>query len=112
MISGIVFAIIIFLFEPDCLFKRILTIPCPICGMTRAFKFILQGDFLMALKMNLLSIPLFISIVIFYITYIISFCFKKDYIYKLYDLVIKYYKIIILVLIINWGINIVKFLYY
>lgn len=112
MISGLILTVIIFLFKPDCFLKKIFTVPCPICGMTRAFKFILKRELISALKMNLLSIPLFISIIIFYITYFISIFFKKDYIYKMYSLIIKYYKVIILILLINWIINIVKFLYY
>lgn len=112
MICSIIFAIIIFLFEPVCLFKRILTIPCPICGMTRAFKYILNGNFIRAIRFNLLSIPLFISIIVFYLLYFISIIFNKEYIYKFYDYIVKYYKVLILVLFINWLINIVKFLYY
>ena len=112
MISSIILAIIIFLFEPKCLFKEVFHIPCSICGMTRSFKYILKGNFLLALKSNLLSIPLFISLIVFYISYFFSIIFKKNYIYKMYDRVVKNYKIIILFLLINWVLNIVKFLYY
>lgn len=111
IISSIILFIIVYLFNPYCLFKKVFSIPCPICGMTKAFKYILKGKVLKALEMNLLSIPLFIFIIIFYIVYIISLCFKKYYIYKLYDEVVKYYKVIIVILIVNWVINIVKFLY-
>ena len=112
MISGILLAIIIFLFEPECLFKKIFIIPCSICGMTRAFKFILRGNLIIAFQINLLSIPLFIILIIFYLSYFISMIFKKNYIYKIYNIVVKNYKIIILILLINWITNIVKFLYY
>lgn len=112
MISSLLLAIIIFLFKPKCLFKEIFHIPCSICGMTRSFKYILKGNFLLALKSNLLSIPLFISLIFFYIAYFISFVFKKDYIYKIYEGIVRNYKLIILILFINWVINIVKFLYY
>lgn len=112
MICGIFFAFIIFLFEPKCLFKEIFHIPCTICGMTRSFKYILAGEFFLVIKSNLLSIPLFISLIVFYVIYFISLIFKKSYIYELYDRAVKNYKIIILVLLLNWVINIVKFLYY
>lgn len=112
MISGILLAIIIFLFEPKCLFKEIFNIPCSICGMTRAFKYILNGNFLLALKLNLLSVPLIICLIVFYLLYFISNVFNKNYIYKFYAFVVKNYKILIAILFINWVINIVKFLYY
>lgn len=112
MISSILLAIIIFLFEPKCLFKEIFNIPCSICGMTRSFKYILKADFLLAIESNLLSIPLFVSLIFFYISYFFSIIFSKNYIYKMYDRVVRYYKVIILLLLINWVINIVKFLYY
>ena len=112
MISSIILAIIIFLFEPKCLFKEVFHIPCSICGMTGSFKYILAGEFFFAIKSNLLGIPLFISLIVFYISYFFSIIFKKNYIYKMYDRVVKNYKIIILFLLINWVLNIVKFLYY
>ena len=112
MISSIILAIIIFLFEPKCLFKEVFHIPCSICGMTRSFKYILKCNFILALKSNLLSIPLFIWLIVFYASYSISLIFKKDFIYKIYDRVVTHYKMILLVLLINWVINIVKFLYY
>ena len=50
-----------------CLFKAVFKIPCPGCGMTRAFKSIIQLDFIQAFKFNILSIPLFIFLILMFI---------------------------------------------
>ncbi len=47
-----------------CPFRAISGIPCPGCGMTRAFLALAEGDFLGALRFNPLSIPLFAFLVI------------------------------------------------
>lgn len=112
MISGILFLLIIFIFKPNCLFMEYFNIPCVACGMTRAFKLILSLKIFDALKMNLLSVILFIYIIINLFLYIIFLLLKKDYIYKFNNYFIKHYKIILVVLFINWIINIVKHLYY
>ena len=108
MISGIFILFIIFFFDVHCIFKTVFQIPCISCGLTRAFKCILKLDFITATKYNVLSIPLFIMITTFYITYFISIIFKKDYIYKLYNLLCKYYNVLIIFLIIGWLINLCK----
>lgn len=45
----------------SCIFKIVFGIPCPGCGMTRAFKFLLQGDINNAFLMH----PLFALVIIF-----------------------------------------------
>jgi len=47
-----------------CPFRTISGIPCPGCGMTRAFLALAEGDFLGALRFNPLSVPLFAALVI------------------------------------------------
>ena len=47
-----------------CPFRAISGIPCPGCGMTRAFLALAEGDFLGALRFNPLSVPLFAALVI------------------------------------------------
>ena len=112
MISGTVLLLIIFLFRPVCIFKNIFNIPCPTCGLTRGFIEILHFDFIESLKYNILSIPIFISIIIFYLLYSVYILLKKEYIIIFVDLYIKNFKLIILLFIISWIVNIVKFLYY
>ena len=70
-ISGIFILFIAFLFDIKCLFKLLFSIPCPSCGLTRAFKAIINLDFIGAIKYNLLSIPIFISMILYYVFYIL-----------------------------------------
>lgn len=46
-----------------CLFKAITGIPCPGCGMTRAFLELAKGDFVTAFQLNPLSIPFFLVLI-------------------------------------------------
>lgn len=79
IINIIILVIIVILFvilfvlkiEIPCMFKSILGISCPGCGMTRAINEIIHLRFIEAFKLNILSIPLVIFGVIsfFVITY-------------------------------------------
>jgi len=51
--------------EIGCIFLKLFSIPCPACGLTRAFKEILNFNFIGALKYNVISIIVFIFISIF-----------------------------------------------
>ena len=86
----------------DCLFKRILGISCPGCGLTRSIK----SDIITSFKYNIFGpilFILFIVSIIFLIRYIIKNEDKTiKYIYKLFS---KYYYIIIICLIISMIIN-------
>lgn len=101
-------AIFIFKLDIPCLFKHIFNINCPACGLTRSFYAILDLNFINALNYNILGIPLFISIILIYIIYFIDLITKKDNLIRLYNKMIKYYHIIILVLILNTILNNIK----
>ena len=108
VISGIILLLIILFFKPVCLFKHIFKIPCPMCGITRGIKCILKFKIIESFKYNILSIPVFISIILFYIVYTISVVLKKEYIYNYYNYFVLHYKTIVVILIINWVINMIK----
>jgi len=44
-----------------CIFKLVFNIPCPGCGLTRAFILISRLEFADAFRMNILAIPLFLG---------------------------------------------------
>ena len=92
-----------------CLFKYIFKIPCPSCGMTRAFIAIISLKFIDAINYNILSIPLLLILIIIFITNIIDILYNKKYLNKLINYIIKHYYLIIILLIINWIINILKY---
>ncbi len=104
-ISGVVLLLILLFFNVKCIFKEIFNIPCISCGLTRGFKSILKLDFINATKYNILSIPLFVLSILFYILYIFSLILKKVYIYKLYNILVKNYKILLIILLNSWLIN-------
>ena len=106
----IIFLVFIAIFPVGCIFTRLTGIYCPSCGMTRAFKAILHFNFIEAFSLNILSIPLFIFLIIFIINLLIDI-FKKRYsfISKLLNFFSKYYFIVIILLIISFIYNNIKF---
>ena len=68
----ITFLTIIYVMPVNCLFKEFTGISCISCGMTRAFRFILSGDFVSATYTNILSIPLFVFLVYSFIYLILD----------------------------------------
>ena len=109
-ISGITFLLIILFLKPVCRLKKITNIPCPICGVTRGILYFLKLDLLNAIKSNILSIPIFILGILFYILYFYSIAFKTKTVYKYYNYFVRNYKLIICILLINWIIEIIKYM--
>jgi hypothetical protein len=61
-----------------CLFKNLFGIPCPGCGMGRAFLFIGHGEISKAFHLNPNSLPAFILVLLFWINGAMSLVFKKE----------------------------------
>lgn len=103
------FLIIILTVPVTCIFKSVTGILCPACGMTRAFSAILRFDFLSALYLNILSIPLFIFIIYFIIRLFIDFL-KNDYIFipNLINFFDKYYIMFLFLIFISFIFNNLK----
>ena len=98
----------VFVFDINCIFKSIFGIPCPGCGLTRAFRAIFHGNFLKAEKYNFLSIPILLFFLLCLILIILDFYKKTNNTELLLKRLSSYYKIIIVVVIINWIINIIR----
>lgn len=103
-ISGIFLLLVAFLFNYKCIFKSIFHIDCISCGLTRGFKSILNLNFIEATRYNILSIPLFILVIVYYILYL----FNNRLLDKIYSYIIKNYNVCLIILLISWIINIVK----
>lgn len=99
------FFLIVHIFNPTCLINRYFNIECPGCGLTRAFQSIINFRFLEAIEHNILSIPLFIIILIINIILIYDILTNKTIIEKFFHKSTKYYKLIIILLILSMFIN-------
>ena len=92
-----------------CLIYNLIHIPCPACGLTRAYMALLQGDFISSLKYNILAVPIAIFFVLFFI-----FSLKDDLnnTNKLEEFFKKYKVIIIIIAIVlvmcSWILNLKK----
>ena len=89
-----------------CLIYNLFHIPCPACGLTRAYFALLNGDVLLSLKYNILAIP----IMVFFILYFIfSFIDDIKNTNKVEEFFVKYKFIIIpitvILVLIAWGLN-------
>ena len=97
----ILLCLLIINYDIPCLFKSIFKIPCPACGLTRAFLSLSNLDIISAIRYNILSIPIFIFILLINY-YLIKDIIKKEDNVKLFiNKIFKHYKIIILLLIIS-----------
>lgn len=102
--AGFVFFIFLFVFTKIfsvslCPVKNLFDISCFGCGMTRGFISILNLNFKTAYEYNVLSIPLFIGIVLYFILSLIDICFDKNYILVIEKQLSKRYMFLIYIVI-------------
>mgnify|MGYP004571777181 FL=1 len=89
-----------------CPFKSITNIPCPGCGMTRAFIALLHFEFMKALYYNFLSYFIIIVIILSYILYFIDLFRSGNILTHFYKIMLKYKVIIFVLIFIAWIVNI------
>lgn len=106
ILLGILFIILDIIYV--CPFNYYFHIPCPGCGMTRAFKLILQGNILESLQYNLLAIPLFIFIILSMIFLVVDIIKNQtEYLAYIERISQKYGVWIVLAVLIVWMCNII-----
>ncbi len=111
LIALIIMILFLFLWfvRPNCIFKDLIGIPCPACGLTRAFENIFCGNFINSFDYNILGFPLFIfgSAMIGMLIYDL---FKNDDLFVRFLTICfnRYYWLIIVMLLLSWGINIYR----
>ena len=69
VLSALLFVVIlIWKIEPGCLVQRFLNVPCPTCGMTRAFFALINGDIKLSLNYHpmIWSVPVLMCMFLFY----------------------------------------------
>ena len=88
---------IMYYFDIGCVFLELFSVPCPGCGMTRAFESLLKLDFYNAVKCN---------VVIFFMPYVFMYVFF-DFKHKIHKFLMC---LIAVIAIINWTIKLVLFI--
>ena len=84
-------------FNISCVFTEFLGIPCPGCGMTRAFLSVLKMDVYSAVKYN---------VVIFFMPYVFAYI-MFDFKHKVHNVLMS---IIGIIAVVNWIIKIIIFI--
>ena len=104
---AIIFTLLV-LCDVPCIFKTLFNIPCPGCGMARAFREIFRFNLSKAFYYNILSIPLFIFFIYFFVS-IIKDIIKKEHktLNTVENIFKKYWILIIVLLVISEIVNII-----
>ncbi len=100
---------------PDvCLFRQVTGIPCPSCGTTHAVLSIAKGDFLQAVKENILGFPVALMLMLFPAWVLIDLVWKKDSFYHFYfqaESILRKHWVAwsgLAILLVNWGWHIIR----
>lgn len=100
--------LVVFVFDVNCLFKSIFSIPCPGCGLTRGFRSLFEGDIFEAINYNILTIPIFLFLVGLVILFFIDIFKKTVYMERYLSFFGRHYLILIFMVFVSWVVNIIK----
>jgi hypothetical protein len=102
------FAVALFSPPTFCLWKLIFGLPCPGCGMTRAFLLLTRLRFAEAARMNILLTPLLLSGALALLCYVSDRFFGKRRLEGLYSILTSKPAIAVsaLMTLLSWGYNI------
>ena len=97
-------------FSVPCIWKSALDIPCPSCGLTRAFVLASQFRFIDAVKMNILFLPLAIGMAVFFLCALLDLLYDMQAIRQFNDVMDKKWVIVLVVIFtaLSWYYNIVR----
>ncbi len=100
--------LVVFVFDVDCVFKSTIGVPCPGCGLTRGFRELLSGHLLKAEGYNVLTIPIFLFLLIFFVLLVYDLCFKEEMVSLFFTKIVNTYKVILFIVLISWIVNIIR----
>lgn len=91
-----------------CIFKKISGIPCPGCGLTRAFLYLASFRFIEAVKQNILVMPFVLSALAGIICFLADRFFGKNWLPSLHSALTSKVaiKLAIILMISSWAYNI------
>ena len=100
--------LVVFVFDINCIFKNIIGIPCPGCGLTRGFRSLFSVHLLKAEMYNFLTIPIFLFLLMIFGLIIVDIVTKKNRTELMLNKIASHYIILIAIVCINWIINIIR----
>jgi len=97
-------------FSVPCLFYLVFRIPCPACGLTRAFVMASRFNFVGAVSMNILFLPIVVGGAAFFVGAVLDFFWGKDLVNWLNLLLARWWVITLaaVLMLTSWGINIYR----
>ena len=98
----------LFVFDVKCIFKTLIGVPCPGCGLTRGFRALFSGHVLEAELYNIFTVPIFLFLVLCIVIMMVDIITKSNNTYKLLEKISNHYVVIIIALCLNWIINIIR----
>lgn len=109
VVGILILYLLLFVVKWNCPVREFLNVECPACGLTRGFRAIFSLNLLEALWMNILAIPLFITVLLFIIMLFYGIITNKDLMYqKTIGFFNKYYKQVLLLVLISFVWNNLK----
>jgi len=114
VVSAYAIGVLVFLliahtpFYLPCMWKAITSIPCPTCGLTRAFLYFYQLNIISAVKMNILTVPIIIGIIIHLICAGADLIYNKNLLNRFNRFFAKSWVLVTLLILIfiSWGYNV------
>lgn len=108
--GGVTILVLLLLDFYQCPFKFVFHIPCPGCGMSRAFIAIIQFRWVDAFNLNILSIPLFIGLAIVTTLLVLDVALSTDYSDRILYIKLKpaHYVILFALTLLSWTMNIIR----
>ena len=105
LLLSIFLFLILFGLNFNCPIKSLFHISCPGCGLTRSIRSLLSFKIETSLYYNILGIPLLLFFITCYLLIGIDIIKKRNYLSSFLTKLSKYYKLIIILLIITFILN-------
>lgn len=91
-------------------FRLVFGVPCPACGLTRAFLHALRLNFIQAMQMNILFAPIAIGALVYFVCAVLELFFDKKVFDRLNATLAKkrYTALGVLLMLASWGYNLYR----